>query len=102
MVAFAATILSGIFTALGDLGAILGGLVMILYVLFSLGIIIPMLAVSFRRLHDTDKSAWWLLIGFIPFGGLVLLVFFCLEGTQGDNNFGPDPKNPAGNTIGVF
>ncbi|MDF7679217.1 DUF805 domain-containing protein [Enterobacteriaceae bacterium ESL0689] len=54
---------------------------------------LPNLALSFRRLHDTDHSAWWLLISLVPLvGGIVLLVFYCLPGTQGDNRFGPDPK----------
>lgn len=75
-----------------------------LYCLFLLGIIIPSLAVAFRRLHDTDRSAWWLLIAFIPFiGGLVLLVFYVLPGTTGANKFGPDPKGPVtADTAAVF
>ena len=58
-----------------------------------LAIVIPSIAVTFRRLHDTDRSAWWILIGLIPFlGALVLLVFTLLDGTPGDNRYGPDPK----------
>jgi uncharacterized membrane protein YhaH (DUF805 family) len=53
----------------------------ILYIAFALVCLIPALAVAVRRLHDTDKSGWWLLIGLIPFGGLVLLVFFLLPTT---------------------
>ena len=61
--------------------------------IITLALIIPSLAVSFRRLHDTDRSAWWLLIGLVPLiGGIVLLVFFCLDGTPGENRFGPNPK----------
>ena len=42
-----------------------------------------------RRLHDTDRSGWWVLIGLIPFvGGIVLLVFACLPGTPAPNRFG--------------
>jgi uncharacterized membrane protein YhaH (DUF805 family) len=67
-----------------------------LYGLFILAILIPSIAVSFRRLHDTDRSAWWLLIGFIPLiGGLALLIFTLLPGTEGPNKFGPDPKAVA-------
>jgi len=75
-----------------------------LYILFVLGIFIPSLAVSFRRLHDTDRSAWWLLIALLPFiGGLVLLVFTVLPGTAGPNKFGPDPKaSSTGDTAAVF
>ena len=51
---------------------------------------------SIRRLHDTDRSGWWLLIALIPLlGSLVLLVFFVLEGTAGDNGHGADPKQLA-------
>ncbi|MCF6286926.1 MAG: DUF805 domain-containing protein [Candidatus Hydrogenedentes bacterium] len=61
--------------------------------LYSLAILVPGIAVGIRRLHDTDRSGWWFLIVFVPFiGGLVLLVFMLLGGTQGDNQFGPDPK----------
>lgn len=64
----------------------------ILTLVLGLAIIIPSLAVGARRLHDTDRSGWWLLIGLIPLiGAIVLLVFFVLEGTKGDNRFGPDP-----------
>ena len=46
-----------------------------------------------RRLHDTDKSVWFLLLGFIPLvGGIIVFVFMCLNGTVGANRFGPDPK----------
>lgn len=65
----------------------------IVLLLVSLGLLLPSIAVAVRRLHDTDRSGWWLLIGLIPLiGGIVLIVFFCLEGTKGDNRFGADPK----------
>ena len=56
-----------------------------------LALFLPSLAVAVRRLHDTDKSGWWLLINFVPFGGIVYLVFLCQRGTSGENRFGPDP-----------
>lgn len=60
--------------------------------LFALGILIPSLAVAVRRLHDTDRSGWWLLIGFVPIiGAIVLIIFFISGGTRGPNRFGPDP-----------
>ena len=60
--------------------------------LFGLAILIPWLAVAVRRLHDTDRSGFWLLIIFFPLiGSLVLLVFFIMSGTRGSNRFGPDP-----------
>ncbi|MCW9709710.1 DUF805 domain-containing protein [Avibacterium sp. 21-586] len=62
---------------------------------YGLATLIPSLAVKVRRLHDTDRSGWWLLIGFMPvIGFIVLFVFACLDGTQGRNRFGEDPKNP--------
>jgi uncharacterized membrane protein YhaH (DUF805 family) len=60
--------------------------------IFALGVLIPYLAVAVRRLHDTDRRGWWLLIGFLPLiGGIVLLVFFIIGGTRGPNRFGSDP-----------
>jgi uncharacterized membrane protein YhaH (DUF805 family) len=67
----------------------------LLQLVVTLGLFIPSLAVGVRRLHDTDRSGWWLLIGLVPFGGIVLLVFYCLEGQPGHNRFGPSPKYPA-------
>jgi uncharacterized membrane protein YhaH (DUF805 family) len=61
--------------------------------IYSLAVLIPTIAVAIRRLHDTDRSGWWLLIGLVPLlGALVLLVFFILDGTPGTNQFGPSPK----------
>ena len=61
-------------------------------VLFVLAGIIPMIAVTVRRFHDQDKSGWMYLLSFIPYvGGIVIIVFMCLEGTRGENRFGPDP-----------
>ena len=63
------------------------------YGLFIMAMLIPSLAVAVRRLHDTGRSGWWLLVGLIPgLGALVLFIFFILEGTRGPNRFGPDPK----------
>ena len=59
--------------------------------LVVLALMVPHLAVASRRLHDTDKSAWWLLIVLVPFGGVVLLVLLALEPTPGPNRFGPAP-----------
>lgn len=61
--------------------------------LYSLGVLIPSLAVGVRRLHDTDRSGWWLLIGLIPLIGLiVLIVFFVMDSQPGQNRFGANPK----------
>ncbi len=70
----------------------LGIIVLLALVVGSLALIVPGLAVSVRRLHDTGKSGWLLLLGIIPFGGLVVLVFMCLDSTPGPNQYGPNPK----------
>ena len=58
----------------------------------GLGLIVPGIAVSVRRLHDTNKSGWWLLLCFVPFvGAIVLLVWMCSEGTKGANKYGDEP-----------
>ncbi len=67
--------------------------VFILYALIVLAFMIPGIAVTVRRLHDTDRSGWSLLLGLIPLvGAILLLVYYCTEGTPGPNRFGPDPK----------
>ena len=67
----------------------LGLLLALPFVIFALGMVIPQLAVSVRRLHDTDKSGWWLLLGFIPiFGTIALIALFSLASSEGDNHFG--------------
>jgi uncharacterized membrane protein YhaH (DUF805 family) len=64
--------------------------------IFALGSFIPSLAVIVRRLHDQDKSGWFVLLGLVPIANIVLLVFMFLEGTKGPNRFGPDPKDSGG------
>jgi uncharacterized membrane protein YhaH (DUF805 family) len=66
----------------------------LLSTLYGLGVLIPALAVAVRRLHDTNRSGWWLLLVFVPVvGSLTLLVFFVLDSTPGTNRFGPNPKS---------
>jgi len=61
---------------------------------FALALLLPSVAVAVRRLHDTDKSAWWLLIGLVPVVGWIgLLIFYLQPGDVGANPFGPDPKH---------
>lgn len=83
-----------VYIVLALIGSALGEQVTaILIGIFALGIIIPAIAVQVRRFHDQDKSGWFVLLGLIPFvGGLIVLVFMCLEGTRGPNQYGPDPK----------
>ena len=74
------------------ISAIIPILGIILYVGFALASLLPGLGVCVRRLHDTGKSGWWLLINFVPFGGLILLIFMIMDSTPGDNMYGPNPK----------
>jgi len=83
-------VLGGILTVVLDFG-LLGadGDLSPLNTVFSLATMLPQLAVGVRRLHDTDRSGWWILIGFIPLVGIItLIVFWCQAGTQGRNRFG--------------
>jgi uncharacterized membrane protein YhaH (DUF805 family) len=76
---------SGIDTNYGLRAGVITGIV-------GLALFLPSLAVGVRRLHDTDRSGWWLLIVLIPIiGWLVLLFFFVSPGTPGPNRFGPSP-----------
>lgn len=78
---------------LGSISDGLGALGVFLYVVYALAVIVPSLAVAVRRLHDTGKSGWMLLIGLIPLvGPIVLLVFYFTDGDPGDNQYGASPK----------
>jgi uncharacterized membrane protein YhaH (DUF805 family) len=62
------------------------------YPIYALAVLVPSIAVSIRRLHDTDRSGWWLLLAFVPLVGLVLIWFMAQEGNAGTNRYGQDPK----------
>jgi uncharacterized membrane protein YhaH (DUF805 family) len=69
----------------------------VLGVLFALGTMVPGLAVTVRRLHDINRSGWWVLIGLIPLiGDLVLIVFAVQDSQPGTNKYGPNPKGVNG------
>lgn len=77
-------------------GAILRIIFLPLALIFDLAIFLPHLAVGARRLHDTDRSGWWLLIGLVPvIGWIVLIVFLCLESDAAANRFGAPPLPPG-------
>ena len=85
-------VISAILSVLSKAG-IVGVIFSIVSFLFSLCILIPGIAVSVRRLHDTGRSGWWLLLCLIPLiGHIVLLVFMVTEGQKGENKWGDDPK----------
>ncbi len=61
--------------------------------IFNLAVLIPSIAVSVRRLHDIDRTGWWVLIALVPLiGWIVLLVFHVQDSTPGTNRYGPNPK----------
>jgi uncharacterized membrane protein YhaH (DUF805 family) len=71
------------------LSPIFGGL----YILLTFGLLLPSLAVAVRRLHDTGKSGWFLLLGLIPFfGSIILIVFYATDSDPGENKWGSNPK----------
>ena len=76
---------------LGDnTGTILGGIIL---VALYFGHLVPALAVTVRRLHDTGKSGWMYLLVIIPYiGSLIIFIFTVIKGDRGDNKYGPDPK----------
>ena len=59
--------------------------------LLSLALLLPSIAVGVRRLHDIDRTGWWLLIAFTGIGIILLIVWACIKGTDGPNQYGPDP-----------
>jgi uncharacterized membrane protein YhaH (DUF805 family) len=89
----------GVYIAIAIVSAIvsivsdtLGGLVMLVYYVFALGVMVPSIAIGVRRLHDTGRTGWLMLLGLIPLANLVLLYFMIVEGDPGPNEYGPDPK----------
>ncbi|MTB52340.1 DUF805 domain-containing protein [Lewinella sp. W8] len=78
----------GIATDIGLLAGLAG--------LWSLAMLIPGIAVGVRRLHDTGRSGWWLLIALVPLiGAILLIVWFATDSAPGSNEYGPNPKTGA-------
>lgn len=81
---FVVSVMDGV---LGSFGILSG--------LYALGVFIPGFAVTVRRLHDTGRSGWWMLISIIPILGIIVLTYFMvLEGHTGVNEYGVNPKTP--------
>ncbi len=96
------SVVASLLDSLLGMSGMIGGLYGLLSLVVALAMIVPGIAVAVRRLHDQEKSGWWLLLIFIPFlGGLALLVFMFLEGTAGDNQYGPDPKGRTGSAQSI-
>lgn len=80
-------------TILGGQNSFLGGLVNVLFCLIELALLIPSLAVIWRRLHDVGKSGVYFLFILIPLvGAILLLVWYCQDSQSGENEYGPNPK----------
>lgn len=83
--------------ALGVVDGIIGTVsrsgIGVLSTLYSLATLIPGLAVGVRRLHDTNRSGWWLLICLVPIIGVIVLIVFLVQDSQAEANaYGPNPK----------
>lgn len=90
LLSIAVNVVAAVLASVSDSLAIIGSLALLA---ISFGLLVPSLAAGVRRLHDTDKSGWMLLLGLIPLvGGIILLVFMATDGTRGPNQYGPSPK----------
>lgn len=74
------------------------GITQVLTGIYSLAVLLPSLGVTVRRLHDTGRSGWWILIGLIPLIGTIVLIVFMCQDSQEDNQYGANPK-AAGNAF---
>ena len=82
-----------ILSILGNIPFI-GKLFFVVSILYSLAVLVPSIAVGIRRLHDTNRTGLLMLLLLIPgIGAIVVLALCAMEGTPGENQFGPDPKN---------
>ena len=81
----------------GTLVGIIAGIIRVpfLSMLYSLAVIVPNIAISIRRMHDINKSGFWILVGIIPLVGWIWFIILAVqEGAKGSNAYGPDPKQP--------
>lgn len=92
LTAIAASIVGGIIGGIIGDAATAGVIGMACYYLCCLALLLPGLAVSVRRLHDTGRSGWWLLISFVPLVGGIAILIFTLTDSKPDNQYGPNPK----------
>jgi uncharacterized membrane protein YhaH (DUF805 family) len=78
--------LVGLFDVASGIGLLSG--------IYSLAVLIPSISVGVRRLHDTNRTGWWLLISLVPLLGIIILiVLMVLDSQSGDNEYGPNPKS---------
>lgn len=89
LINFLITLVIGVLASMASAFTVLGWI-------YALAVLIPGIAVTVRRLHDTGRSAWMLLIALIPLvGAIVLIVFLCQDSAPGNNEYGPNPKLPG-------
>jgi uncharacterized membrane protein YhaH (DUF805 family) len=89
IVSIVAGILDGAFGLMSDTN------VGVIGAIASLALLLPSIAVAIRRLHDTSRSGWWILIGLIPIVGWIILIVFYLQDSAGENGYGPSPTAAA-------
>lgn len=90
LVSMVASVLDSIFGTMSDTTN-----VGVIGTIASLALLLPSIAVAIRRLHDTSRSGWWILIGLIPIVGWIILIVFYCQDSHGDNEHGPSPKAAA-------
>ena len=66
----------------------LSSIFLVLYFVYALAVLIPGLAIAVRRLHDTGKSGWFILLGLIPFVGFIIMIVFYVQPSDGPNDYG--------------
>lgn len=73
---------------------VLGWISEVVSSVYGLAVLLPAIGVAIRRLHDTGRTAWWLLLNFIPvIGTIILIVFYAQDSERGTNEYGPNPKH---------
>lgn len=77
-----------VYVVLLILGAAIASIFTILAVLWVLATLLPYLGASIRRLHDSGKSGWYLLVSFIPLAGVIILIYFLTRPSDGPNEYG--------------
>jgi uncharacterized membrane protein YhaH (DUF805 family) len=86
------TLVNAIIILALEVGATRSGTVGTVQLLYELCVLLPGLAVGMRRLHDINRSGWWILMGLIPILGWIALIYwYCRPGDVGPNDYGPDP-----------
>lgn len=92
-------VVTSVFGDVQNVTAAASGIMGLVFVACYIAVIWIQLALGVKRLHDRENTGWWMLLGFVPIGGFVLLVMVgFLDGTQGPNKYGPSPKGIGGTT----